>query len=161
MLPARMREIRATPIFWFNKEMPNMAREAIEEVPAARPSKPSRRLMALVIATTQKIVAGIDQIPRLKVPNGNEISSILQHICATMRPARIWNRNFTLGGSLLKSSMDPSPRMMVEAKKIHPKRIPLRKSGGKWKKANCGETKRTRWKAMKMENPPSLGMGRV
>jgi hypothetical protein len=117
------------------REIPNMARQTMKEVPEARPSNPSRRLMALVIATTQKTVIGIDQIPSLKVPKGKAITSIFEQVRAKISPAMIWNENLTPAGILRKSSTAPSPRTIVEAKNSHQKLIFFKKSMGKKKKS--------------------------
>jgi hypothetical protein len=77
VLPARMTEKREIPIFCWRSEMPKIAAHTIKDVPAARPSNPSRRLMAFVMATTQRTVVGMDQIPRKIVPKGKLIVSIL------------------------------------------------------------------------------------
>ena len=46
--------------------MTNMVTVAMADTPQARPSSPSMKLTALVIPTIQRMVTGMEKIPRLK-----------------------------------------------------------------------------------------------
>lgn len=93
----------------------------------------------------------------MNLSGGNDIVSILLMNTATIRPAMIWNRNFTPGGILRKSSTAPSPRTMKEAGKSRTKSIDVRKSFGKKKKSIPEARRRTRLKARNIDTPPDGG----
>ena len=60
---ARMTAISVSPI---NSATASIVIEAMDETPTARPSRPSIRLTAFVMATIHRIVIGMDSAPRFQ-----------------------------------------------------------------------------------------------
>jgi hypothetical protein len=114
-----MMEMRADPMLSLIRAMQNMKRETMKAVPAARPSNPSKRFKEFVIATIQKTVMGIDQIPSSRFPKGKVMPSILKAVRVIRRAAMIWKKSLWLGGRPRKSSTAPIPKTMAPAKSSH------------------------------------------
>ena len=64
--PARAAIIRATTLSLTSMAMTSMVRELMVATPTARPSRPSMRLTALVMATIQMTDRGTDNEPRIQ-----------------------------------------------------------------------------------------------
>ncbi|MNW62914.1 hypothetical protein D3C74_410710 [compost metagenome] len=60
ILPSNTRHIKAIIMLPIRKDITAMVPMAIPDTPAARPSRPSIKLIALVTPTIHKIVSGMD-----------------------------------------------------------------------------------------------------
>ncbi len=77
VLPSIIKPSKATVGFPIEIASPENVSKTMEDTPAAKPSKPSIRLIALVIATIHRIVSGMAKYPNSTIlPAGSVMNSI-------------------------------------------------------------------------------------
>ena len=100
-------------------ESTEIVNNAIDETPAAKPSKPSIKLMALVIPTIQNKVIGIANHPNsITFPSGIVIYSICKPDNIGIKAAMICHENFAFADKVNKSSKTPINIIIVAPIKI-------------------------------------------
>src|SRR5579885_916889 len=129
--------------------------------PAASPSRPSIKLKALVIHTTQRIVSGSPtNHPKWGWPARRDPRDIPKPLQNKSTAAPAWATNFTYGPNPRKSSISPTMKMIAAGSRIL--KVGAGKADSSAPKCVAIEAKiAMHQRVRKMATPPRRGIRRV
>ena len=138
-----------------------MTAQATAETPAARPSRPSLRLTALVMPTIQRMVKG-----QASGPSDREIPSVSSTVVISIPvrhsapAAAISARNLTRAGRPLRSSISPMRKTNPAVQSSVPSARRFSRNASPILLSRKSTQTIGIMAARKMANPPILGIGR-